>query len=89
MAGAAGGTMLVSQRALQAVEGVNRIRDNLIDDCALAAEIKPIGTIWLGHAEQADSRRVYDGPGEIWRMIARTAYTQLRRSPLLLLGCCA
>ena len=53
MAGAAGGTMLVSQRALSAIEGVNRIRGALIDDCALAAEIKPIGSIWLGHAEQA------------------------------------
>jgi hopene-associated glycosyltransferase HpnB len=88
MAGAAGGTMLVSQRALIAVEGVNRIRNELIDDCALAAEIKPIGTIWLGHAEQADSRRIYAGPSDIWRMIARTAYVQLRRSPLVMLGAC-
>ena len=87
-AGAAGGTMLISRAALDRVEGVQRIRQQLIDDCALAKEIKRSGgRIWLGHAQAADSTRVYRNSGEVWEMIARTAYTQLRYSPLLLVGC--
>jgi hopene-associated glycosyltransferase HpnB len=88
-AGAAGGTMLVSRAALDRVQGVDRIRDRLIDDCALAREIKRTGgRIWLGHAEGAASMRVY-GWSEAWNMIARTAYAQLGSSPLTLLGCVA
>jgi hopene-associated glycosyltransferase HpnB len=89
MAAAAGGTMLVSHAALERIDGVNRIRKTLIDDVALAREIKAGGhRIWLGHAEKADSLRVYDGPSDIWRMIARTAYVQLNHSPLLLAATC-
>lgn len=88
-AGAAGGTMLVRRAALERVEGVARIRNCLIDDCALAGEIKKTGgRIWLGHAESAISMRVY-GWGDAWNMIARTAYAQLGYSPLMLAGCVA
>lgn len=88
VAAAAGGTMLVRSRALQRIGGVEAIRHNLIDDCALAAVLKHSGgRIWIGHADDTLSLRVYDGPGEIWNMIARTAYVQLRHSPLLLAGC--
>lgn len=89
-AGAAGGTMLVSRAALDRVEGVLRIRGRLIDDCALAAEIKGAGgRIWLGHAESsAASLRVY-GWSDAWNMIARTAYAQLGYSPLMLAACMA
>lgn len=86
-AAAAGGTMLVSRAALQRVDGASRIRGELIDDCALAREIKLSGgRIWLGHAEAARSVRVY-GWSEAWNMIARTAYAQLGYSPLMLAGC--
>jgi len=89
-AGAAGGTMLVSRAAMDRVEGVTRIRGELIDDCALAREIKGTGgRIWLGHAEQAASLRVYARGREVWEMIARTAYVQLGNSPWMLLGCVA
>jgi hopene-associated glycosyltransferase HpnB len=89
-AGAAGGTMLVSQAAMDRIEGVSRFRGHLIDDCALAKEIKSTGgRIWLGHAERAISTRVYSGWPDVWEMIARTAYEQLRNSPLVLLGCIA
>jgi hopene-associated glycosyltransferase HpnB len=88
-AGAAGGTMLVSRAALDRVEGISRIRGNLIDDCALAGEIKQSGgRIWLGHAAGASSLRVY-GWSDAWNMIARTAYAQLGYSPLLLAVCVA
>jgi hopene-associated glycosyltransferase HpnB len=89
-AGAAGGTMLVARAAMDRIEGVSRFHDRLIDDCALAKEIKSTGgRIWLGHAERAISTRVYSGWREIWEMIARTAYEQLRNSPVMLLGCVA
>jgi hopene-associated glycosyltransferase HpnB len=88
IAGAAGGTMLVRRSALDRVDGVSRIRHQLIDDCALAREIKCFGgRIWLGHANDTVSLRVYANWREVWDMIARTAYIQLRRSPLLLVGC--
>jgi hopene-associated glycosyltransferase HpnB len=89
-AGAAGGTMLVRRTALDRIDGVRRIRHHLIDDCALAGQIKSSGgTIWLGHAELARSLRVYADWREVWNMIARTAYVQLGHSPLVLLGCIA
>jgi GT2 family glycosyltransferase len=75
---AAGGTMLVSQEALRRIDGVNRISAALIDDVALAREVKRGGhRIWLGHGEQVVSERRYPGFGDIWQMIARTAYVQL------------
>jgi hopene-associated glycosyltransferase HpnB len=90
VAGAAGGTMLVSRAAIDRIHGVTRIRHHLIDDCALAKEIKSTGgRIWLGHAEEAISTRVYSRWRDVWNMIARTAYEQLRYSPLILLGCFA
>jgi len=89
-AGAAGGTMLLRRAALDGVEGVSRIRGELIDDCALAKEIKGAGgRIWLGHAEHAASMRVYARWRDVWEMIARTAYVQLDYSPWMLLGCVA
>lgn len=87
VAAAAGGTMLISQAALQRIEGVSRIRAELIDDCALAREVKRGGhAIWLGHATRATSLRQYPHFADTWQMIARTAYVQLQYSPLLLLG---
>jgi hopene-associated glycosyltransferase HpnB len=83
-AGAAGGCMLVRRRALDRIGGVARIRGDLIDDCALAKVIKAQGQIWLGFSARTRSLRVYRGFGEIWSMVARTAYVQLGHSPLLL-----
>lgn len=85
-AGAAGGCMLVRNTTLRRIGGISRIRDKVIDDCALARAIKPGGSIWLGLAEESHSLRGYDGLGGIWDMVARTAFVQLRNSPLLLLG---
>ncbi len=83
-AAAAGGCMLVRRRALDRIGGVGSIRGELIDDCALAARIKAGGPIWLGFATHTRSLRVYEKVGDIWLMVARTAYVQLDRSPLLL-----
>jgi hopene-associated glycosyltransferase HpnB len=88
-AAAAGGTMLVAQEALRRVDGVNRISRALIDDVALAREIKRGGhRIWLGHGEQVISERRYAGFSDVWKMIARTAYVQLGYSPWVFIGTC-
>ncbi len=86
IAAAAGGSMLVRRAALERAGGIAAIKGALIDDVALARAIKRGGRIWLGHSRLARSRRAYPGVGEIWRMIARTAFVQLRFSPALLAG---
>jgi hopene-associated glycosyltransferase HpnB len=85
-AAAAGGTILIRQRALQRIGGVASVRGALIDDVALAAAVKRGGRIWLGHTELARSMRAYPRATDIWRMVSRTAYVQLRFSPMLLIG---
>lgn len=85
-AAAAGGTILLRRRALDRIGGIEAVRGALIDDVALAATVKRGGRIWLGHSRLARSVRPYHGAADIWRMVARTAYVQLRFSPALLLG---
>ncbi len=92
-AAAAGGCLLLRREALARAGGFAGVKGALIDDCALARAIKALpanagetGGIWLGLATESRSLRPYLGLGEIWRMVARSAYTQLRHSPLLLLG---
>ena len=90
-AAAAGGCVLLRREALERIGGLEAIRGALIDDCALAAAVKRArrpdsAGIWLGLATEARSIRPYASLGEIWNMVARTAYTQLRYSPLLLAG---
>jgi hypothetical protein len=56
----------------------NRISAALIDDVALAREIKRGGhRIWLGHGDRMVSKRRYAGFSDVWEMSARTAYVQL------------
>ncbi len=86
MAAAAGGCMLVRRSALEAAGGIEAIRGEIIDDCAMGRLMKPHGPIWLGLTERAKSIRPYRHMGEIRRMVARSAYAQLRFNPLLLLG---
>lgn len=83
-AAAAGGTILIRRRALQRIGGIESVKQALIDDVALATAVKKGGPIWLGHADLARSIRPYPRVGDIWRMITRTAYVQLRYSPWLL-----
>jgi hopene-associated glycosyltransferase HpnB len=84
MAAAAGGTVLIRRDALQRIGGIDSIKDCLIDDVALARLVKKTGSIFLGHSGLASSVRAYSGFGDIWRMISRTAFTQLRYSAVLL-----
>jgi hopene-associated glycosyltransferase HpnB len=85
-AAAAGGTILIRRRALERIGGIEAVRGALIDDVALAAAVKKGGRIWLGHSRLARSVRPYPEAIDIWRMVTRTAYVQLRFSPLLLVA---
>jgi hopene-associated glycosyltransferase HpnB len=87
IAGAAGGCILLRRRALERIGGLAAIRKEVIDDCALArATKKSRGKIWMGLTRASISLRSYSNFGEIRDLIARTAFTQLRYSPGLLLG---
>jgi hopene-associated glycosyltransferase HpnB len=83
-AAAAGGCMLVRRAALEAAGGVEAIRGALIDDCAMARLLKKQGPIRLSLSERVVSIRTYSTMNEIRRMVVRSAYAQLRYSPLLL-----
>ena len=86
VAAAAGGCMLVRRAALDAAGGIDAIRHNIIDDCALARVMKTQGPIWLGLTDRSVSLRPYEKLADIRKMVARSAYAQLSYSPLLLLG---
>lgn len=85
-AAAAGGCVLLKAGALRDAGGIDSIRNALIDDCALAERMKAVGPIWLGLTERSHSIRPYEDLDSVRRMIARSAYAQLRFSPLLLAG---
>jgi len=83
-AAAAGGNMLIRRTALERIGGISAIKGELIDDCELARALKPAGPIWLEPTHQATSLREYGSFREIGHMIARSAFTQLHHSVLLL-----
>jgi len=85
-AAAAGGCMLVRREVLAEAGGMASIRTALIDDCALAKRLKAHGPIWIGLTDRVQSVRVYPALTDIRHMVSRTAYAQLRYSPLLLAG---
>lgn len=87
-AAAAGGCILLHPSALARIGGIQRLRQALIDDCSLGQAVKSAGSgrIWLGLSDTVHSLRAYPTLGSIWQMVARTAFTQLAYSPLLLLG---
>lgn len=89
-AAAAGGVMLVRTDAVTALDLPASIRGALIDDCTLAARIKRSGRkTWIGLAAPGEAVSLRDNRGfaSIWSMVARTAYAQLGKNPLLLAGC--
>jgi hopene-associated glycosyltransferase HpnB len=79
-AAAAGGTVLVRREALERIGGIEAIKDALIDDVTLAKAVKKVGPIYLGHSILATSVRPYPHFADIWQMVSRTAFTQLRYS---------
>ena len=88
VAAAAGGTVLIETGVLHEIRGFATLKDELIDDCALAARVKAAGHgTWVGLSHSVVSHRRYPTLRSIWNMVARTAYTQLQYSPVILVGC--
>ena len=88
LAAAAGGCILIRREALENIGGLSTIRETLIDDCCLAAAVKsskPGNKIWLGLTKNTKSLRSYPSLASIWNLVARTAFTQLNYSSILLL----
>ena len=86
-AAAAGGCVLVRRSALAAAGGFAAVRDAVIDDVAVARVVaRAGGRLWLGLADEVRSVRPYPRLADLWSMVARSAYTQLRHSPLVLAG---
>jgi hopene-associated glycosyltransferase HpnB len=85
--GAAGGCILIRRTALERIGGIGRIKSELIDDCALAREVKRSGgRIWLGVTHTTHSIRAYPTLADVEQMISRTAFTQLHYSLWMLAG---
>lgn len=86
VAAAAGGCILLEARVLSEIGGFGALRGEIIDDCALARLVKGRGhATWIGLTRAIRSTRGYPTLAEIWNMVARSAFAQLRYSPLLLL----
>ena len=85
LAAAAGGCILIRPQALARAGGLQAIRSQIIDDCALARAVKDCGgRISLELTKETRSLRSYASATEIGAMISRTAFAQLRHSYLLL-----
>lgn len=86
-AAAAGGCLLVRRDTLERAGGVAAIAGAVIDDVALGRAVKRAGgATWLGYADDVASIRPYPRLSDLWDMVARSAYTQLRHSPVALAG---
>ncbi len=88
-AAAAGGCVLLRASAAEEAGIPDTIRGAVIDDVALAGAVKgraPGARIWLGLADDVVSVRPYPRLRDLWRMVSRSAYAQLRHSPALLAG---
>ncbi len=87
VAAAAGGCILLETGVLKEMGGFEAIRDELIDDCALAKRVKLLGCrTWIGLTHCVHSLRSYERLGSVWDMVARTGFCQLRYSTALLLA---
>ena len=86
VAAAAGGCILVDTEALQRAGAFASLRNALIDDCTLARQVKNAGyRTWLGLSRSVVSLRPYGTLRSIHDMVARSAFTQLGYSTVVLL----
>ncbi len=87
VAAAAGGCVLVRRARLAAAGGLEAIKGEIIDDCALARIVKRSGgRPWLGLADDSHSLRAADSLDPLWTMVKRTAFTQLGHSRVQVAG---
>lgn len=84
-AAAAGGCVLVRRETLVRAGAFASIQGAVIDDVALGQALKRSGArIWLGFADDVASVRAYDRLADLWNMVARSAFTELGNSAVLL-----
>jgi hypothetical protein len=76
--------MLIRGTALERIGGIESIRGEIIDDCALARRVKSVGKVWLGPARHTTSIREYPSWRPIWDMVVRSAFAQLDYSAVML-----
>lgn len=89
IAAAAGGCILIHRKILEKIGGMVSIRNQLIDDCALAKQVKNVrGKLWLGLTNTSIAARPYENLSQLWGMITRSAYRQLNHSFILLILTC-
>ena len=87
-AASAGGCVLLSSRALIRIGGFQALRNQIIDDVTLGQLVKRVGLpirLCLSRTD-VKSLRVYNTVDSIWRMVRRTAFTELNYSWLRLIG---
>ncbi|MEE2778633.1 MAG: glycosyltransferase, partial [Acidobacteriota bacterium] len=86
-AAAAGGCVLVRTSTFVECGSFEAMRDALIDDVAMGRMLKDAdGQLWLGFDPEVSSIRSYRGLGELWQMVARSAFVQLRFSYSTVVG---
>jgi len=82
---AAGGCVLISRHALNKTGGIEGYSNAWIDDLALARKVKNAGLLLsLSLTKSVVSIRQYSQLGDIWEMVSRNAFSQLKYSLLLL-----
>ena len=86
LAAAAGGCVLLKSEALARAGGFAAIKGEVIDDVNLARRVKAAGgALRLALSRRAvASLRVYETLGSVWRMVRRSAFTELKHSYLRL-----
>jgi hopene-associated glycosyltransferase HpnB len=85
--GAAGGYIVIKSQILHDLEGFTKLSGELIDDCGLASLVKKKGgRITLDLADDTTSSRHYKHASDLWMVIARSAFSQLEHSNLLLVA---
>jgi hopene-associated glycosyltransferase HpnB len=87
-AAAAGGCILLDAEALAQAGGFGAIRGEVIDDVNLAWRIKGLGRPIRLSLSRRDivSLRAYGSLGAVWKMVRRSAFTELKHSWARLAG---
>jgi hopene-associated glycosyltransferase HpnB len=91
VAAAAGGCMLLATSTIDDIGGLACIADRVIDDVALAREVKRPGRPVRLALSREDVRSLRRHPGieDVWAMVRRTAFTELGHSWKRLAACLA
>ena len=83
----AGAFLLIRRTAYEHVGGHRAIGDRIIEDMALAHNLKAHGhAIWLAYTKDLARTRMYDSFHDLWKGLSRLSFPMLRYSVALLLA---